>query len=142
MPGDNLWDIAAKDRGVPLVDLFFFLFGIFLHLFFVLERVVVVVDAHDAIERIGEGPIEGRSKPRLLRLECIDGRADLEIARAAASDCDGQLALFHYLAKTVAFGNITYFQVIFDVALQYVPALLANRTHDGLFGEDESAFAA
>jgi hypothetical protein len=118
------------------------LLGVLLHPFLVLECIVVVVDAHEAIERIGQGPVESRSKPRRFRLERFDGRPDLEIAGATADHCDGKLSISHNLIEAFAVGDIADFEVVLDVALQQVPAVFTDGPHDGVFGEDEDALAA
>jgi len=118
------------------------LVGVLLQPFLVLECIVVVVDAHEAIERIGQGPVESRSKPRRFGLERVDGRADLEIAGAAADHRDGKLSVPHDLSETFAVGDIANFEVVLNVALQQVPALFADGAHDGVLGEDQNALAA
>ena len=93
------------------------LLRVLLHPFLVLECIVVVVDAHEAIKRIDQSPVESRSKPRRFRLERFDGRADLEIAGATADHRDGKLSIPHDLIETLAVGDIADFEVILDVAL-------------------------
>jgi hypothetical protein len=43
------------------------------------ECIAVVVDPHDAIQRMDEGPIECRPKPLYLILECVESWPDLQI---------------------------------------------------------------
>ena len=102
---------------LPLV-LLFVLLCVLLQPFLVLQSIVIVVDTHDAIERIGQNPVECRSKPRRLRLERFDGRTDLEIAGATADHRDGKLSIPHNLIETFVVGDIADFEVILDVALQ------------------------
>ena len=102
----------------------------------------MVIDAHEAIERIGQGTIESRSEPLRFRFERFDGRADLEIAGATADHRDGKLSIPHDLIETFAVGDIANFEVILDVALQQVPAVFTDGAHDGVFGEGKGAFTA
>ncbi|WP_263359527.1 hypothetical protein, partial [Acidicapsa ligni] len=61
---------------LPLVILFVLL-GVFLQSLFVLQRIVMVVDTHDAIERVGERPVECGLESRRFYLERFNGRLTL-----------------------------------------------------------------
>ncbi len=126
---------------LPLV-LLFVLLGILLQSFLVLFRIIVVVDAHDAIERIGQRPVEGGSESRRFRFECLDGRSNFDKARPPADDGDGKLSISHHLVEAFAVCDIAYFKVVLHIALQEVPAVLADGAHDGVLGENKDAFAA
>jgi hypothetical protein len=119
---------------------FLFFLGILLHSFRILQRVVVVVEPHDAIERMGQDPVKRRSQSLRFLLQRIDRRSDLEIAGAAALDRHGQLPILKSRIEALPLGDITHLQVILDVALKQVPAPLADPVHDGVLREDDGAF--
>src|SRR5580704_16757383 len=104
---------------------FLFFLGILLHSFRILQRVVVVVEPHDAIERMGQDPVKRRSQSLRFLLQRIDRRSDLEIAGAAALDRHGQLPILKSRIEALPLGDITHLQVILDVALKQDPPPLA-----------------
>jgi hypothetical protein len=82
----------------------FVLLGVLLQAFLVLETIVLVVDAQDAMKRIGQKPVESGSESRRFPLERLDGRSDLEIASAAADNRDDRLSFPHDRVEAFAPG--------------------------------------
>jgi hypothetical protein len=62
--------------------------GVFVHLLFVHQCVVMVIEAHDLVERVSQRPVECRSQSFGFSFHCFDRRADLQIARSSALDED------------------------------------------------------
>jgi hypothetical protein len=121
-----------------LVSFVFFL-GILPRSLLILQCVIVVIDPHDAIESVCQDPIERCSQPLRFLLESVDRRSDLEIAGAAALDRQSQLAIFNHGVVALPLGDIAHLQVVFDVALEEVPTLLSDPSHDSVLRENESA---
>ena len=115
--------------------LFFVFCGIIAHPLFVHERIVVVVDPHHAIERMGQCPIERRAQSLRFRLQRIDRRPNLEIARSAALDGDGKLPAFERRIAAGTSQHVAHLKVILDIALKQIAPLRANATHHGVLSE-------
>src|ERR1035437_9005254 len=109
--------------------------GTIAHSLLVHQRIVVVVDPHHAIERKSQRPIERRTQPLRFRLQRIDCRSDLEIARSATLDGYNQLPTFKFGIAASAAELIAYFNVIFDVALQQIAAVSTDAVHQGVLSK-------
>ena len=116
--------------------------GVFLHALFVLQRVVVVVDPHHAIERIGQRPVKGRAQSFRFLFESGNRRTDLEKPASTALNGHSQLAIAEYRVFAIPFGDVTHAKVILNVALKQVPTLLADALHDRALSEDHGALLA
>jgi len=116
--------------------------GILPHPFFVLERVVVVVNPHDAVKRISQRPVKGSAQTHSLLFKGRNRRADFEIPRLAAFDGHGQAAVAERLFLTISLGYVAYGEVKLDVAPEEVPSLLANALYDSALGKDYRAVFA
>lgn len=133
--GQRLLDVGK----LILLAVLFVVFGVLAHSLFVLEGIIVVVDPHDAVKRIGEGPVEGAAESCLLRFKGFYCRTDLEISCRAALDGNGQPALAEKHIRAVPFCDIAHREVILDVVLEEVPAFLADSLHDRPLSEDNGA---
>jgi hypothetical protein len=60
--------------------------GVFVHLLFVHQCVVMVIEAHDLVESVSQRPVECRSQSFGFRFHCFDRWANLQIARSSALD--------------------------------------------------------
>ena len=101
------------------------------------ECIAVVVDPHDAIQGIDEGPIEGCSQPFRLLFEGDECGSDPQIARAAAFDRHRQLSIAERRTVPIPFKYIAHLQVEFNVALQQFAALCADPAHDAVLCEND-----
>ncbi|WP_263359526.1 hypothetical protein [Acidicapsa ligni] len=52
------------------------------------------------------------------------------------------MSVAHDLIGAFAVGNIADFEVILDIPVKKVPAVLTAHAHDGVFGKDENALTA
>ena len=74
-------------RELILTLVFFVVLGcVFVHLLFVHQCVVMVIEAHDLVESVSQRPVECRSQSFGFRFHCFDRWADLQIARSSALD--------------------------------------------------------
>lgn len=141
-PLDALWERLLDIGKLILLAVLFGIFGVLPHSFFVLERIVVVVDPHDAVKRVSEGPVESGSESGFLRFKGFDCRADLEVSGPATLNGDGQTALAEDHIVAVTFRDIAHREVILDIVPEEVPAFFANALHDRPLGKDDRAFFA
>jgi hypothetical protein len=78
-------------RELILTLVFFVVLGcVFVHLLFVHQCVVMVIEAHDLVESVSQRPVECRSQSFGFRFHCFDRWANLQIARSSALDEDSK----------------------------------------------------
>src|SRR6185437_2514884 len=132
---DALWQRLLNFGKLILLAVLFVLLGVLVHPLVILQRVIVVIDPHHAIERISQSPVKRRAQSFVLLFESRNRLADLQKPAAAALDrhCKPSFAKKSFIA--ISFGNIAHCEVILDIALKQVPALLAYAFHDGALSE-------
>ena len=140
---DALWQRLRNFGKLILIEIaLVVLLGHLLHSFLVLQCFIVVVDPYDPIKGMGQHPVERRSQPLRFLLESVDRRSDLEIAGAAALDRHSQSPILKRGSEALPLDDITHLQVILDIALKEIPAILTDPTHDGVLREDDGVFVA
>ena len=133
---DALWQRLLDFGKLVLFAILLVVLGVLVHPLLILQGIVVVIDPHHAVERIGQRPVECRAQSCGLLFESRNRWADLEKAAAAALDGHRQPAIPQKSLIAIPFGYVAHCEVILDVALKQVPALLADAVHDGALGED------
>src|SRR5665213_568425 len=99
---------------ILLTIAFIIVLGILHQPLLVLHRIVMVVYPHDAIDRIGQRPIERCAQSFSFRLESVDRRSYLEIASPAALDGDDQLPVFEWRTASIVLDRVAHLEVILD----------------------------